>query len=480
MTLIVEGVCGKMEVQVGLLKDLWNSPEILQPSLQTHYALAISHLYEKLTGAVDSLERTHNQKLSSSRLGSKVKTLYLTQNLKKIIADLELWQKRFDPSWYLINLLSAPLIDEKLQKREESAPAKQLSRIRKTLRDIWQQDRTLDGAIFKSPRSANPRDQIPGTNTSISYFDDKQVLLDRTHYGPNIDPALTKMHVRDMAQMLSNVDPESFGLLRCIGALEIQPSAPTENVQFEYILEIPEGLKSPRTLRDILLTTPRISLTKRLKLAKQLARSVMFVHTMGFVHKGIRPETVMIFEKPSDGGGVGPSFLVGFERMRYEIGSTDHMGDLDWQRNLYRHPNRQGLWSEETFKMHHDIYSLGVCLLEIALWHSFVSYEPELHETKLWPELNIYDVLLDSSSQLGGSKTKDALVTLSKQRLDGVIGEAYAEIVLACLCCLDHDQGPNTFERSQGGVRDDNGIVVGVRYIENVSPIVMDRPIHGH
>lgn len=47
-------------------------------------------------------------------------------------------------------------------------------------------------------------------------------------------------------------------------------------------------------------------------------------------------------------------------------------GDLEWERNLYRHPVRQGLWSEEAFIMQHDIYSLGVCLIEIALWQSFI------------------------------------------------------------------------------------------------------------
>ncbi|KAJ5473100.1 hypothetical protein N7530_007101 [Penicillium desertorum] len=469
MTLIIDGICAKMEVQVGLLKDLWNSPGILQPSLQTHYALAISRLYEKLLGAVDGLERSHNERLSSTKVSAKVRTLYLTQDLKKVVADLELWQQRFDPSWYLITLLSAPLIDEKLQKQGESASANRLSQIRKTLRDVSHKGQKLDGPIFKSLQMiTNHRDQIQSTNTYVSYFDEKQVLLDRTNYGPKANPATTKGHVRDMARMLSHVDPESFGLLKCIGAVEIQPSAPSENVQFEYILEIPKGLEGPRTLRDILLTTPAISLTKRLKLAKQLARSVMFVHTMGFVHKGIRPETVIIFEKQGNGGCIGPSFLIGFERMRYELGQTDNMGDMEWQRNLYRHPNRQGLWSEEAFRMHHDIYSLGVCLLEIALWHSFVSYESDTRLPHPWSELNIDNAIMDRNTQQGGMRTKGELVAISKDRLDRVIGEPYTEIVLACLCCLDQDKGRNVFERSQGGVKDEDGIVVGVRYIENI------------
>lgn len=49
-------------------------------------------------------------------------------------------------------------------------------------------------------------------------------------------------------------------------------------------------------------------------------------------------------------------------------------GDDKWQDNLYRHPERQGKNPEESYTMHHDVYSLGVCLLEIGLWTSFVKY----------------------------------------------------------------------------------------------------------
>lgn len=55
--------------------------------------------------------------------------------------------------------------------------------------------------------------------------------------------------------------------------------------QFQFVLEVPKGLSSPRTLRSILAETPQCSLNHRIQLAKQLARSVTFVYTSGFVHK---------------------------------------------------------------------------------------------------------------------------------------------------------------------------------------------------
>lgn len=40
--------------------------------------------------------------------------------------------------------------------------------------------------------------------------------------------------------------------------------------------------------------------------------------------------------------------------------------------DIYRHPKRQGLQLDERYNMKHDIYSLGVCLLEIGLWEPFI------------------------------------------------------------------------------------------------------------
>jgi hypothetical protein len=65
---------------------------------------------------------------------------------------------------------------------------------------------------------------------------------------------------------------------------------------------------------------------------------------------------------------------MGFENFRPADGNTYLTGDSNWERDLYRHPTRQGLCLQETYKMQHDIYSLGVCLLEIGAYeiHSFV------------------------------------------------------------------------------------------------------------
>lgn len=97
------------------------------------------------------------------------------------------------------------------------------------------------------------------------------------------------------------------------------------------------------------------------------------------MHKNIRPESILIQIFNDAGAGSDPSrscstFLVGFENFRSADGGTDLIGDDEWARDLYRHPSRQGENLTEPYKMQHDIYSLGVCLLEIGIWESFVKY----------------------------------------------------------------------------------------------------------
>lgn len=87
-------------------------------------------------------------------------------------------------------------------------------------------------------------------------------------------------------------------------------------------------------------------------------------------------------------------YLIGFEQLRPSSSHSALFADTVWHRNLYRHPNRQSLRPQEYYKMQHGIYSLGVCLLEVGLWKSFVVLSGELQE--LCPS-----ALLDICPELG-------------------------------------------------------------------------------
>jgi hypothetical protein len=147
-----------------------------------------------------------------------------------------------------------------------------------------------------------------------------------------------RSQLRDLARLLRNVEPLEFGLLKCEGIIEMGGD---QGTQYEFIFGVPSGLHKMRTMWSLFIEEPQCSLTKRVQLAKQLARSVMFVHNIGFVHKCIRPETILVCGQGNK--SIGPLFLIGFERTRRAEAQTDFLGDLEWERNLYRHLVRQGL-----------------------------------------------------------------------------------------------------------------------------------------
>lgn len=47
--------------------------------------------------------------------------------------------------------------------------------------------------------------------------------------------------------------------------------------------------------------------------------------------------------------------MVGFDDLRDVEGKTHRLGDDDWEKNLYHHPNRQGKTPETDYNMRHDI-----------------------------------------------------------------------------------------------------------------------------
>lgn len=199
-------------------------------------------------------------------------------------------------------------------------------------------------------------------------------------------------------------------------------------------------------------------------MAQGLARAVGYVHIFGFVHKNLRPEVVLGFEAPEK---ESPSlFLVGFDKFRKKEGRTQRLGDGIVEENPYRHPSRHGINPSDDFIMQHDIYSLGVCLLEVGLWKSLIDHNTPNGQAALSSFfLDALPVALaDASAQFLMSSAKDRLVEMARTRPPKVT--QYANIVETCLTCLD--PGNNGFGDKQE-FEDEDGILVGVRYIEKVS-----------
>jgi hypothetical protein len=124
--------------------------------------------------------------------------------------------------------------------------------------------------------------------------------------------------------------------------------------------------------------------------------------------------------------------------------------------------------------MQHDIYSLGVCLLEIGLWRSFVYYEGEDSSdgAMLSPYLDIVSSTWDiRDDRKRANAVKAALLAMAGTTLKASVGEEYATIVVSCLTCLDAEggmMGEEAVDKDKDKDAKKDGLEIGVRYIQQV------------
>ncbi|KAJ5460516.1 uncharacterized protein N7458_002068 [Penicillium daleae] len=181
----------------------------------------------------------------------------------------------------------------------------------------------------------------------------------------------------------------------------------------------------------------RPSLNDRFSMAHSLALTVSNVHASAWVHKNIWSRGILLFLETSSGvstaglyeqrlstpnpGNRIVSYLSDWGYARSVQQGTDMRSDFEVEPNLYRHPNRQGRPTHQ-FSRLHDIYALGVVLLEIGLWVTL----SRLMEAKIKEAEN-------SGRLPNRKKVAEDLMGLAAQRLPKEMGVGYTNAVLACL-----------------------------------------------
>jgi hypothetical protein len=261
-----------------------------------------------------------------------------------------------------------------------------------------------------------------------------------------------KKPIRNLAWLLQNstftgtetesLDQPKIYALECLGFVD-QPTE--EQAVFLYRLPESEGEvgDSLTTLHAFinavdadnrLLQKP--SLNDRFSMAYTLALSLSNVHASCWVHKNIWSKGILLFlETPSGvkakdlhdhrikprSGNKIVSYLSDWGYARSDQQNTDMRSDFEVEPNLYRHPRRQGRPGQQ-FTRVHDIYALGVVLLEIGLWVTL----SRIMQTKIREAEN--------SGRLPKPKAVlDELVARAALYLPKEMGMGYTQAVLACL-----------------------------------------------
>jgi hypothetical protein len=249
------------------------------------------------------------------------------------------------------------------------------------------------------------------------------------------------MHLRPIEQVtwLLKTDRESsweeedsLFTLRCTGFLDQPPLG-----RSLLCYELPFGITgSPRTLHDIISshgkaddksqpsrTKPALGL--RFSLAYRLCTTLLQVHLSKWVHKRIWSRGVVVFENELD---LVP-YLQGWGLARRTEDETQLAYEAQIEANFYHHSQR---WGQPVVKHEcvHDIYSLGVVLLEIGIWRT-VSVE-------FRKMINKFEEFAKGGGDLNqpglfDQKHKALLTLVNSRDLKCQMGARYAETARWCL-----------------------------------------------
>ncbi|KAF8538178.1 hypothetical protein BDD12DRAFT_885938 [Trichophaea hybrida] len=237
--------------------------------------------------------------------------------------------------------------------------------------------------------------------------------IDSTFGTGNQQIVLTR--ARQLAALLHQAKDPSFRVLKCRGYAHLA----SEN-RFAFLYNIPDLTcyeSKPISLLDELRNRKsKPSLGDKFRLATVLASSMAQLH---MVHKSFRIQKIIFFRR-KDNRSQDPieydkPWIFGFEYSRPECDFTVGCSNDDIENDIYRHPDCQGQPSRPFSKIH-DIYALGVVLLEIRLWQPAIKLEKNRFST--------------INDQRG---IQQQLQKHASRRLKDKVGEKYTKIVEKCL-----------------------------------------------
>ena len=205
-----------------------------------------------------------------------------------------------------------------------------------------------------------------------------RVWIEWREYDPlmQAQPMLNPSRVDKLVALLSDASkPELLRVPQCVGYFD-SPRSKDNNYRsgrLGFVFDKPSARSAgPISLRALIMLRTKPLLTERIALAKAIATSLMSLHSVNWLHKGVRSKNVLFFPRDDETIEYSCPYLSGFgyARPAFREDMTEMISE-DPEADMYRHPLTHGLgpWEgRQGFKRTFDIYSLGVVLVEIATW----------------------------------------------------------------------------------------------------------------
>ncbi|KAH7126557.1 hypothetical protein B0J13DRAFT_454378 [Dactylonectria estremocensis] len=269
------------------------------------------------------------------------------------------------------------------------------------------------------------------------------------------DPVFKDEDIKRISRLVKALQAASTGHFRtpkCLGYL--LPSTES-HAKCGLVFQAPSEESMPVTLYTLLreqqaqagrkVNIP--TLGERFRLAFEIAQALMRWHLAGWVHQGIASFNVVFFKTSPNTVDYSRPYLVGFDYSRENDASSTRrrcdQAESEAIRDLYQHPERQGAAPPKKHQRKHDLYALGLVLIEIGRW------------------TQLGDIFRNIISKKGGpSLVPDAARKLTERVLSHNMGTAYRDATAASLL-------------GDLGVKEDDEY--GTRFIANFESQVVHR-----
>jgi hypothetical protein len=180
--------------------------------------------------------------------------------------------------------------------------------------------------------------------------------------------------------------PKHFRVPQCLGyfdnaihsSREDDDKSPVEDdneYRIGFIFQKPEDVLSetpPISLLQLFQNEAKPRITYRVAIAKAIANCILYLHSVNWLHKGLRSHNIVFFRtRESNKIDYSKPYISGFDFARpARPGEPTELPKDNIEYNLYRHPSTQnaGIGPRESYRKSFDIYSLGVILVELAHW----------------------------------------------------------------------------------------------------------------
>ncbi|KAI9653541.1 MAG: hypothetical protein M1821_007049 [Bathelium mastoideum] len=283
------------------------------------------------------------------------------------------------------------------------------------------------------------RENGPSGSTAVKFVDppernqrfrlgkqgDIDVLTEYWYYDATGDAESSQFEaqVAKVSTLLAEPKPYAFRSLPGRGYLhEILYGA-----RVGFVYEIPSQASGKRyeMLSNLIQQGKTVPLELRIRMANVLCEALLHLHSVGWLHKGIKSANVLVFAKdtlkrdsdlPHDIYDLENPYLVGFDCSRPADAETRRSADFRAQENLYRHPMRWG--RPARFERYHDLYALGILLYELGRWRLL----SQMDQTRKGFE-NIRDP----------EKLRDFLLGTCHTQLRHYTGSVYATAARTCV-----------------------------------------------